>query len=54
MFISIRSPQGKDLPAAIMCCEVDDMKEPVLLSITGHVHGLTIHYSVVNGPDDQE
>ena len=46
--------QGKDIPAAILCCEVDDMKEPILLSVTGHVHGLSIHYSVVDSPDDQE
>lgn len=30
------------------------MKEPILLSVTGHVHGLSIHYSIVDGPNDQE
>ena len=29
------------------------MKEPILFNITGHVHGLSIHYCVVDGPDDQ-
>ena len=52
LFIVVR--QGEDIPAAILCCEVDDMKEPILLSITGHVHGLSIHYSLVDSPDDQE
>ena len=38
-----------------MCCEVDGMKDPVLLSVTGHVHGLYIKYSALDGPsDDQE
>lgn len=51
---SLWSYQGKNIPAAILCCEVDDMKEPILLSITSHVHGLSVHYSAVDSPDDQE
>jgi len=37
-----------------MCCEVNGMKDPVLLSVTGHVHGLSIQYSILDGPSDQE
>ena len=51
---TVASPQGKDIPAAVLCCEVDEMKEPILLSLTGHVQGLSIHYTVIDSPDDEQ